>query len=377
MIIFRLFLCAIFLVACSSNWQADCAFANAIGEADATAAPQGTPCPTRTPPAPSSANPATAGPGLGKASSALRSITATAGSETLLAVGAGEGGSAIAYLDESGRLVVVGTPAWGKVQFNTGADSVGLAFGSGRAAMIVASGSAMFYLSDTAALHSAITPIAAPVGANGVAVAFDFNNGLIVVGGGASARFDLTKKEWETLGGYGGRALQLSRTRDSVLLLTEAGVYRYENKAWSQTWNGAGVGLATWSDQALVTMQGSWQVALSVDGGRSWRTENAASGSPGQYGIVFPLIRFDGTYEVSGMFTEGGSDHAVVIVARRRTDGSWYPPPGAVEVESLFSNPSDVPAASSIKTASENGSILIGIEVTQLNGGRDVAVISR
>jgi hypothetical protein len=370
-----LWILSILLAACSSNWQADCAFAAATGAT--AAAPQGTPCPTRTPPAQASANPATAGPGLGKASSALRSITATSGSETLLAVGAGEGGSAIAYLDESGRLVVVGTPAWGKVQFNSGADSVGLAFGSGRAAMIVASGSAALYLSDTAALHSAIVPTAAPVGASGVAAAFDFDNGLIVVGGGASARFDLTKKEWETLGGYGGRALRLSRARDSVLLLTDAGVYRYENKAWSQTWGGAGVGLATRGDQALVTMQGSWQVALSTDGGRSWRAENAASGSPGQYGIAFPLIRFDGTFEVTGMFTEGGSDHAVVIVARRRADGSWYPPPGAIDVESLFPNTSDVPAASSIKTASENGAILIGIEVTQLNGGRDVAVISR
>lgn len=328
-----------------------------------------------------------AGRGLGLQGGAVRGITATPQNETLLAVTAGEGMTALVYRDdESGDLymstgsmlrVPVGPGLGGTVAL--GPDQVGLLKRS-------VSGLTLRIAPTVTALASAADSMPLPWVGVDLAAGYGPEGWLYAASGGQLRRFNPFDETWEYAWSYAGMARQMVRAEHGALLLqTSAGIHRRDAAAgqWTQTWFGPVDGLAIQGERAALAWQAgnTWQVAISEDSGATWPVvELAAGGLPGSYGPVYPLLAADGTLEVVGVYTEpahgdGSARYTLPIVAQRSPSG-WFPAPGA-QPELISAQAADLRPARALLAVSSQGLSLIAWEGIEFNGASDVFALSR
>lgn len=331
------------------------------------------------------------GRGLGLQGGTVRGITATPQNETLLAVAAGEGWTALVYRDDASGELYVSAGDTARISVGPGS-AAALAFGPSQIALLRrgASGLALrvaprvWDLASTADL----TPV--PTAGADVAAGYGPEGWLYVASGGAVQRFNPFDAVWEYAAAYAGAARQMARTEHGgVLLQTSAGVYRRDATVgeWTQTWSGVVDGLAVQGERVALAWQAgnAWQVAVSQDGGATWPVvQIAAGGLPGTYGPAYPLLAGDGVLEVVGSYTEpahgdGFARYTLPIIAQRGPSG-WFPAPGGQpgdQPETLSAQVAELRPVRHLMAVSSQGQSLVVWEGVQFNGASDVFALSR
>jgi hypothetical protein len=176
-------------------------------------------------------------------------------------------------------------------------------------------------------------------------------------------------------------------------LLTDNGVWRLNDGAWTRTWDGnTPSGLTTNGEQVVVAWAepDRWLTAFSTDGGRQWvgpetvvqlggnqtldRGEGNIIVSPGLLGIPFPALYADNTIEVMGLYVEdGGFTYPVVF---RRQAAGWYPTVD-MQFEPLLQSAADLRLARNFHAQARNGLVAAAWEAEQFNGAFNVYGLQR
>ncbi len=366
-------------------------------------------CPTRTPIPTRTPRPTeTAGPGLGGASQSFTSLTISPDNERVVRVASSNGQGGVfwrdaqnglhLYLPESHSAIELGQTSVGDFAARVGEFAVAKVV-DGRAQVLTATTSAGIV---TAA------PVPAPFPGDDVAIEYGVDGWLYLASAGRLARLNPFSGEWEGQGAYNIGAVKDLLRLDNGTFIFISGTAQQERRATDGGWSSCGdlpsadaaITAAGNNLAAAWTESGGWHAAYSYDGCVSWNGRSQAS-EPNQYTgafyyAAFPLLKIDGSLEVTGLMEEpagagaaGSGDHdpgagAPQISAQafaapaivRLTANGWYPSLGAL-AESLTRSTNQIQPSRNFTCASSVGHAVCAWEVTQYNGDTDVVSLTR